>query len=105
MNHALPHLMGMKEIPNLTVAVAQIFQEARAESGVSQRELASRMGCSKSFIGAIEMKQHQPSLNTFLLMAEVLDLSPDDLIKRLRAKLLLLNSSVQPRTGMKNRIS
>lgn len=44
---------------------SQILQEARKEAKVSQRELASRIGSTKSYISRIENGLVMPSVATF----------------------------------------
>lgn len=83
----------MKAIPYLFESLAMVLHEARTETGVSQRELAKRMKCARSFIAAIEGQQYQPSIQTFLVIANALSIQPEELIKRLKTKLLLLEST------------
>lgn len=83
----------MKEIPNLFKAISQVLREARAEANVSQRDLAKRMECARSFIEGIENQQYQPSLQTFLLISENLGIPPEDMVKRIKVKLLMLEAA------------
>lgn len=57
-----------------------------------QRELAERMGCARSFVAAIEARKWQLSINAFLCMAKAFDMEPEELLKRLKTALLVLNN-------------
>lgn len=81
----------MNEIPNLYIALSHVLRSARKERKLPQRELAERMGCARSFVAAIEGCKFQPSINAFLCLANALELEPEELIRRLKSALLVLN--------------
>jgi len=43
---------------------AEVLQEARAQAGISQRELAEAAGTAQSVVGRIESGKSSPSLDT-----------------------------------------
>lgn len=86
--------MGMKEIPYLADAFAQVLQEAREEARVSQQELARRVDCSRSFISFLETRTHLPSLNAFLVICHALELPPADLLRRLEKRLAFIQQVI-----------
>lgn len=53
---------------------------ARSETGITQGELAKRMGVSPSFVGHLERGTRQASLETLVNLANELDLSVDYLL-------------------------
>ena len=81
---------GMKEIPHLAEALAQILQEARGQVRLSQTALAREIGCARSFISFLETRNHLPSLNTFLVIARAIDIPSVELLARLEAKITAL---------------
>lgn len=84
--------LGMNEIPNLYEALSHVLREARKERKITQRELAERMGCARSFVAAIEGCKFQPTINTFLCLANALGMEPEELIRLLKTALLVLNN-------------
>ncbi len=55
-------------------AIARVVIMRRCELGLSQRELAERMGTSHSAISRIESGQHQTSVETLKRLATALEL-------------------------------
>ncbi len=53
---------------------------ARTEAGITQGELAKRIGVSPSFVGHLERGTRQASLETLVSLANELDLSVDFLL-------------------------
>lgn len=85
----------MKEFPYVVEAFAQILQEARMEAGLSQQELAKRMRCARSFISAMENGIYQPTLNSFFVACDALDLDPIMALTRLINRIILLEDLKQ----------
>lgn len=54
-------------------AIARFVIQRRAELGLTQQELAERMGTSHSAISRIESGQHQASVTTLQRLAEALE--------------------------------
>jgi transcriptional regulator with XRE-family HTH domain len=59
----------------------------RRELGVSQRELARRIGKPPSFINKIELLERRLDLLEFIVLAEALDQKAPSLLSALRANL------------------
>ncbi len=73
----------MKDIPNLPGVFATLMRECRETHGYSQRKLALRIGCARSYIAFLEDGEHQPSIQTFMLLAEAFGMTPADLLAEL----------------------
>lgn len=54
---------------------AQILLDARKESGMTQSELANRIGTDKSYISRVERGLTIPSISTFYRMVSAMGLS------------------------------
>ena len=57
------------------------IKNARTKRGLSQKDVADKIGLTSSFISQIENNQISPSLNSFFQLAEVLGLSPASLLQ------------------------
>lgn len=57
------------------------FREQRQLKGWTIEELATRVGISTNYMGALERGAKVPKLETFIRIAEVLDVSPDRLLR------------------------
>ena len=80
----------MKEIPHLAEAFAQILQEARRQSRLSQTALAREIHCARSYISFMETRTHLPSLNAFLAISRAMNIPSVELLARLEAKISAL---------------
>ncbi len=49
------------------------LQEARQAKGLTQRQLAGRIGIQQTTIARLELQQHEPSLRVALALAAALD--------------------------------
>ncbi len=58
------------------------LRSVRMESGLSLRELARRLGVSPSFVSQMENGKSQPSVATLYAMAQLLNVSIDELFMR-----------------------
>lgn len=59
----------------------------RENAGVSQRELARRLGKPPSFVNKIELLERRVDLLEFIAIADALGLKADDLVKQVREAL------------------
>ncbi len=66
----------MKQIPHLAESFGQILQKFRERSGLTQIELATKIDCSLSYIGFLEHGKKVPTLTTFHLLCEALEVTP-----------------------------
>lgn len=57
------------------------IKDARARLGMSQKDLADKIGLTSSFISQLENNQISPSLNSFFQLADVLGISPASLLQ------------------------
>jgi transcriptional regulator with XRE-family HTH domain len=62
------------------------LKEARGNLGISQKELADKVGVSPSFISQLESNQISPSLNSFMLICSALSINPADIWEKLMPK-------------------
>ena len=65
--------------------VARILREEREKKGMSMTVLAQRAGLSQAMISFVEREIRNPSLETMLRMAEVLEVNLGDVINRAQA--------------------
>ncbi len=80
----------MKEIPYLPQAFSQVLREVRAEAGISQNELAARIGCARSFISFMETGVNLPGMNSLVILADALGIPADELVRRVCERLRCL---------------
>ncbi len=65
----------------------EVLAALRHELGVSQRELARRLGKPPSFINKIELFERRMDILEFIVIAEALKRNPGDLLRVLRMNL------------------
>lgn len=68
----------------ITSEVARIIREERTRRGLSLNGLAERAGLSRQMVSYVEQEERNPSLDTLLRIAEVLEIPLDALIQRAR---------------------
>lgn len=68
-------------------ALIDALSSLRSELGISQRELARRIGKPPSFVNKIELFERRLDLLEFVVIAEAMGLDPAALLRRLRAGL------------------
>ena len=70
--------------PNRTLrALAIRIKELREQKGISQEELAHRAGLSRTGMGFVETGKRWPRLDTFMKVAQGLNVTVDELLKGL----------------------
>ena len=76
----------MKE--NLTIAQAfgKSLREVRREARLSQPTLAERANLDRTFISQMERGIRQPTLTTLFKLADGLERTPDELVRRARER-------------------
>jgi transcriptional regulator with XRE-family HTH domain len=57
-------------------------RELRKERGLSQVELAAKVGIDRSYMGFLERGERNPSLEVIAKIAEALNVAPDELLKK-----------------------
>lgn len=68
-------------------SVITVLRSVRSGAGVSQRELARRLGKPPSFINKIELMERRVDILEFIAISSALGLDSSDLIKRVVASL------------------
>ncbi len=68
-------------------ALIDALAARRKEEGVSQRELARRIGKPPSFVNKIELFERRLDILEFIVVAEALGVQPDRLLAALRFNL------------------
>jgi ribosome-binding protein aMBF1 (putative translation factor) len=64
----------------------QMLVEARKKSGLSQQEVADRLGRPQTYVSKCELGTRRMDVVEFLEMAEVLGFDPAVFIKKLRSR-------------------
>jgi transcriptional regulator with XRE-family HTH domain len=64
-------------------ALMRALAEARDKAGITQRELARRLGRSHSFVGKLESGERQLNVLEFCELADALDVDPRALFSRI----------------------
>ncbi len=72
----------MKKLYGLPSAFGKALAQERSRRGLTQEQLAERIDSGNVYISLLESGRRQPSLNTLLLLAEALEISPARLIER-----------------------
>jgi len=72
--------------PDYRAAIG-VLKAARIELGVSQRELARRVGKPPSFVNKIEQLERRLDILEFIAIAEAMGLEAGRLLERIRAGL------------------
>lgn len=57
-------------------------RELRKERELSQIDLAAKVGIDRSYMGFLERGERNPSLEVIAKIAEALDVTPDELLKK-----------------------
>lgn len=70
--------------PSYEAAIRTII-EARQASGLSQRDLAERLGKPRSFVSKIESRERRLDIVEFLALADGLGLEPRELLAKVDA--------------------
>lgn len=67
--------------------LVELLKEARQRSGLTQTELASRIGKDQSFVSLVEGSQRRVDVIEFCAIAKTLGVNPQDLLGRLVERL------------------
>ena len=68
-------------------AFAKVLRELRTEKGILQEKLALESGYHRTYIGMIERARMNPTLQTILSIAAVLEIPAGELVQRTEATL------------------
>lgn len=72
---------SMKTVENVYRKVGQRIVTARKQKGMSQERLATESGIDRSHMGFIEQGRRKPTLYTLFKIANILDISLEQLFK------------------------
>jgi transcriptional regulator with XRE-family HTH domain len=64
-------------------AFGAVLRAIRIESGISQEELGFRTGLDRTFISLLERGVRSPTIVTIFKLAEVLEVSPSEIVQRM----------------------
>jgi transcriptional regulator with XRE-family HTH domain len=67
-------------------AFGKLLKELREERGLSQAQLALECELDQSFLSLIERGRRQPSLSTFIVLCEGLNVEPETVMRRLMSR-------------------
>ncbi|MGH7962968.1 MAG: helix-turn-helix domain-containing protein [Candidatus Binatia bacterium] len=59
------------------------IRTCREQAGLTQEELAKRMGCTQSYISQVEQPDARPTLGTLQKLAEMIGCAVGDLVRKL----------------------
>jgi transcriptional regulator with XRE-family HTH domain len=68
-------------------ACAAVLLDARQRAGLTQRELADRLGVAKSVVDRAETGERRVDLAELFVWAEALGVTPETILKRVRQRL------------------
>lgn len=77
----------MISIPRLQNTFGQVLKELRNENDLSQQQLAFDSELDRTYISLLERGLRLPTLGTIFKLAEVLKLSPSDMVTRVEKNL------------------
>ncbi len=63
-------------------AFGEVLRELRLATGLSQEALAHDCGLHRTYISALELGDHSPSLDTLFMLAAGLGVKPSDFVRR-----------------------
>ncbi len=72
----------MKKVHGLSRAFGKVLSAERIKQNLSQEELAEKIGSGNVYISLLENGKRQPSLNAVVLLAEALNIRPEELTER-----------------------
>ena len=62
--------------------VAQNLRRLRQDRGLSQEELAGQAELNRNYVDMIEREENAPTVDTLEVLAKVLKVAPEELLKR-----------------------
>ena len=70
--------------PSLGEVLARNLRRLRREKGLTQEELAARMGINRNYVGMIERCENSPTVDMLERLAKALQVEPSVLLMRNR---------------------
>lgn len=83
----------MNNILEFRRAFGHVLRTRREMAGLTQPELASKIGGSEINIRTLERSKSSPAMVTFLLIAEALEIDPRELLGEVLARIAFLKSA------------
>jgi len=68
---------------NLETRLGELFRQLRVAKGLTQEDLAIHSDLDRTYISLLERGLRQPTISTLFRIAEVLEVSPSSIIKKL----------------------
>lgn len=65
----------------------QVVRDLRQKAGMTQEELGGKAKLQRNFISSLELAQKQPSLVTVFKIAKALNISADELVRHVVARM------------------
>ncbi|HEX8958721.1 MAG TPA: helix-turn-helix transcriptional regulator [Solirubrobacterales bacterium] len=87
--------MSTGDLPTLREALGAVVRAERARRGMALRPLASKAGVAPAYLGEVERGLKEPSSETLARLADALDLSIAELLRRAADVLV----GAEPRQG------
>ena len=85
----------MEVIPYLAIAFGQTLRICRERCGLTQEELATKIGSVSSYIRFLEHGQKMPTINTFHLLCTALSIDPHEFMSEYLQSQTRLSSKPQ----------
>ena len=83
----------MNTIPELRRAFGDVLRHRREMAGLTQPELAERIGGSEINIRTLERGASAPAMATFMLLAEALGMDPRDMLGEVMARIAIIRGN------------
>jgi transcriptional regulator with XRE-family HTH domain len=77
----MPPMAEVEESSGSEVQVAKAIRNLRHRSGLSQRQLATRMGVPRTYVSKIENQKATPTLSSLARLAAALEVTIPDLLR------------------------
>ncbi len=77
----------MKKIPSFNTAFAEVLRAHRTRMGLTQPQLAEKIEGSELTIRTLERAKQVPTMTTFLLLCEALEVEPQAMLNEILEKL------------------
>jgi transcriptional regulator with XRE-family HTH domain len=68
---------------NIKAICGEVFKDLRTQKGISQESLAFEAGLDRSYISKLETGVYQPSITTLFAIAQVLEVDPSAIVKKM----------------------
>lgn len=66
-----------------TASMGRVLRAQRTQRGLSQEELAHRVGLDRTYISLLERGLRQPTLSTIVKISSALEIQPEDFVAEL----------------------